>query len=127
MSSNFLPPQNEPYNYQGQPRRRNNASDNGRAVQQPASQPYQMPPAGNIPASFSPQGQLPPPQPAQQWYNPPFMAHPMQTMRRWSNKMAAMRQSGSPAEPHPLVRYRAPQPFPMNERPIQATPPLAEP
>lgn len=120
MSSNFLPPQNEQYPYQGPPRRHPDLPHNGHADQQAAVPPYQMPPTQN------PRSLLPPQQP-QQWYNPSFIAHPVQAVRRWSNKMVAMRQQGPAADPQPMVRYRAQQPMRTNERPFRQMPTPAEP
>lgn len=127
MSNNFLPPQNEQHPYQGPPRRYTNQPQSGRAEQQSASPPYQMPPPGNPPGSLPPQGQLPPPQQAQQWYNPSFIARPMQAVRHWSNKMAAMRRPEQPVDPNPLVRYRSQQPISANERQLRPVPVQAEP
>lgn len=38
------------------------------------------------------------------------MARPAQMVQRLSNKMAAMRRTGQPVDPTPMVRYRGPQP-----------------
>src|SRR6185312_7779125 len=120
MSSNFLPPQNEQYPYQGPPRRHPDLPYNGYADQLAAVPPYQMPPAQN-PRS------LPPPQQPQQWYNPAFIARPVQTVRRWSNKMAAMRRQGPMVDPQPMARYRGQPPMRTNERPFRPAPAPAEP
>lgn len=118
MSSNFLPPRNDAY--QRQPH--TGLPGHGHADQQPGALPYPRPPVGNAPGAFSPQGQLPAPRQPQQWYNTPFLARPMQTVRGWSNKMAALRQPGPPIDPYPLVRYRTQQPGSFQAMPTRAEP-----
>src|SRR5215469_12686838 len=121
MSSNFLPPQNNQNNSPGErPRRTGLLSGyaaqmsqfappslpgNGANPTAPAPQNVQRPPTGNLPNQPGSQGQFPP-----QWNGPAFMARPLQMVQRWSNKMTALRRSGPPVDPNPLVLHRSPQP-----------------
>lgn len=117
MSSNLLPPQN-----QEQPRRRTGSINNERAVQQPAASPYQVPPPGNVPDSFPPQGAPLPQYKVPKRPNPSFLTGSLETMRQWSDKMAALRHPGQPVDPYPLVRYRAPQPGTLPSAPLSPEP-----
>ncbi|HVU70542.1 MAG TPA: transglycosylase domain-containing protein [Ktedonobacteraceae bacterium] len=122
MNSNFLPPGNEPQPYQGRPGYNPAGPGNGPASQPPAFPPYQAPPVGNGPGALRPQGQMPPQSP-QQRYGASFLARPVQAMRRWSQKMTALRRPEQPpVDQNPLVRYYAPQPGTLRSQPQREEP-----
>ncbi len=94
----------------------------------------QNPPSGQLPS-----GQLPPyppnspmrpgqpgpqmPPPNYQGNGQGFMARPVEMVRRWSNKMNAMRRPGPPVSQGSPVRYAAPmRPMPRTVRPVQELP-----
>jgi membrane peptidoglycan carboxypeptidase len=153
MSSNFLPPQNNPNNSYREPQRRTGLLSNYLDQQVPqtpradasttngtrpaggAPENFQRPPTSSLSGQFGPRGQMPPQQPQgqvppqqpPQWNMPSFMARPVQMVQRWSAKMGAMRQPGPTADPNPLVRYRAPQPSAAPTQPSKPLPKAPEP
>lgn len=88
--------------------------------QPPIPQQY-MPPTGPAPqgppVNMPPMTQMSPMPPAQPPYQgpaagppPSFFAHAMQTVRRWSGKVAAARPASHFVDPNPMVLYRPPAP-----------------